>query len=226
MELIQVLFSPAAAFASLRGKKWAWVLPTLLMLAIGVLCMFLLLNRFSAVAIMEDQIAQSGQQMPPQGVSQAAGIVTMMMYISAVVFPIISVLLIALVLLGIVKGFSGETSFPMMLNASAYSMFAAYSIVNTVLFLIMFFTAPDLRTFQLQNPIPLNAGYFVTLQDVGKAGVAFLSGINLVNFYLMYLLALGAAKLSDRVTTGKVLWPLVGIYTLYILGKTGLAAIF
>lgn len=226
MALMQVLFNPSAAFTGLRGRKWAWILPTVLMIAISVFSVFLLLQRFSAIAIVEDQMAQSGQEMPPQGLGQAAGIVTAMMYISPLFFTVLSVLVVALVLFGIVKGFSsGETSYPMMLAATAYAMFA-YGVIGTVLFLTMFYTAPDLKSFQLQNPIPLNAGYFVTPADVGKAGVALLSGINLVNFYLIYLLALGAAKLSDRVSMGKVLWPLAGIYAVYILGKAGMAAIF
>lgn len=225
MALIQVLFSPAAAFASLRGKKWAWVLPTLLMIVLGLLSVFLLLQRFSALAIIEDQVAQSGRDVPAQGLSQAAGFVSVMMYTTPLFSTVLMVLVVALVLFGIVKGFSGETSYPMMLNAAAYALFA-FSVVSTVLFLTMFYTAPDLKSFQIQNPVPLNAGYFFTPQDVGKAGVAFLSGINLLNFYLMYLLAMGAAQLSDRLTTAKVLWPLVGIYAVYVLGKTGLATIF
>ncbi len=225
MALFQVLFSPSAAFASLRGKKWAWILPTVLTIGIAVLSVFLLLRRFSVVAIIEEQMAAAGQQMPPQGLGPAAAIASVMMYIGPLFSIVLSVLVMALVLFGIVKGFSGETTFPMMLNAAAYALFA-YSVVGTVLFLTMFYTAPDLKSFQIQNPIPLNVGYFVTPEAVGKAGVAALSGINLVNFYLMYLLALGAAKLSERVSVGSVLWPLAGIYAVYTLGKAGLAAIF
>ena len=225
MALMQVLFSPAEAFTSLRGRNWAWILPTVLTILLSVLSVFLLLQRYSAVAIVEDQIAQSGQQMPAQGMDQAAGFVAVAMYVSPLFFTVVSILILALVLLGIVKGFSGETTYPMMLNCAAYAMFA-YAAAGTVLFLTMFYTASDLRSFQLQNPIPLNAGYFVTAAEAGKAGVALLSGVNLLNFYLIYLLSLGAAKLSDRVAIGKVLWPLAGIYTVYILGKAGLAAIF
>ena len=225
MALLQVLFSPSAAFTGLRGRKWAWILPVVLTIALSLLSVILLLQRFSVTAIIEDQIAQSGQQMPAQGLGPAVGIAMAMMYVGPVFSTVLSVLILALLLFGIVKGFSGETTFPMMMNAAAYALFA-FAVVGTVLFLTMFYTAPDLKSFQLQNPIPLNAGYFFTPQEAGKAGVALLSGINLVNFYLMGLLALGAARLSDRVSVGSVLWPLAGIYTVYTLGKAGLAALF
>ena len=225
MALLQVLFSPSAAFTGLRGKNWAWILPVVLTIGVSLLSVTLLLQRFTALAIIEDQIAQSGQQVPAQGLGPAVGIATVMMYVGPVFSTVLSVLILALLLFGIVKGFSGETTFPMMMNAAAYGLFA-FAVASAVLFLIMFYTAPDLKSFQLQNPIPLNAGYFVTKDDVGKAGVALLSGINLLNFYLMYLLALGAARLSDRVPVAKVLWPLAGLYGVYVLGKAGLATLF
>jgi hypothetical protein len=225
MALIQILFSPGAAFESLRGKKWAWVLPTILMIGFSLASIALLLGKFSVTEIMEHQIAQSGQEVPPQGVGQMAGVVTGMMYGSAVIATPIFILVLGLILLGIVKGFSGQTDFAMMLNATSYAMLA-YSVVSIVLMLVMLFTASDLKTYQLENPIPLNVGYFFPPETAGKALSAFLSGISLINFYAIYLLALGAATLSERVKTSTVMWPVFGLYMLYILGKTGFAAIF
>jgi hypothetical protein len=225
MAFVQILFSPGAAFESLQGKKWAWVVATALLIVLSVASIALMLGKFSVVEIMEYQMAQSGQEMPPGGVGQMSGIVTGMMYGGAVVFTPILILVLGLLLLGIVKGFSGQTSFPMMLNAASLAMLG-YSLVSVVLTLVMLYTASDLKTFQLENPVPLNVGYFFPPETAGKALSAFLSGISLINFYAIYLLALGAATLSERVKTSTVLWPVFGLYMLYILGKTGFAAIF
>ncbi len=225
MELLLILFSPAETFRGLSGRRWAWTLPAALMILFGVLTTFLLLQRFSVLAIVGRQIAQSGREMPAEGLGQATGIVTAIMYISPLVSIPLMLLAVAGVLLGIVKVFLGDATYSMMLNAAAYAMFA-YSLVSAVLFLVMLYAAPDLESFGLENPIPLNAGYFVDARQAGKAWAALLQGVNLLNFYLIYLLALGAASLSNRVTTGGVLWPLAGIYGVYVLGKTALASLF
>jgi hypothetical protein len=225
MAFVQVLFSPAAAFASLKDKKWAWVLATVVLIVLSIVSIALTLGKFSVQDIMEYQIAQSGQEMPSQGVGAMTGLVTGMMYGGAIIGTPIFILVLALLLLGIVKAFSGQTSLPRMMNAASYALFA-YSVVSMVLVLIMLYTASDLKSYQLENPVPLNAGYFFPPESAGKALSAFLSGINLLNFYFIYLLALGASALSERVKMGAVLWPLAGLYALYVLGKTGFAAIF
>jgi hypothetical protein len=224
MELLEVLYSPGTAFAKLRGKKWAWILPTLLSLILSILTIFLLTSKYSVVEIMETEMIRNGQEIPPQGVGAMVGVITVMMYVAPLVISVIALFLTALVLLAIVKGFSGNTSYPAMMNVSAFAGFA-YGIFVTILFLIMLVTSTDLQSFNVNNPVPLNAAYFVTPEDVGKPMVALLSGFNLMNFYLIYMLALGASKLSERVTPGKVIGPLIAIYAVYILGKAGIAAL-
>lgn len=224
MEILEVLYSPGTAFAKLRGKKWAWLLPTALSLILSVVSISLLTSKYSVAAIMEAEMIRNGQEIPPQGVGGMVGVVSVIMYVMPIVISIISLFVTSLILLAIVKGFSGDTSYPAMMNVSAYAGFA-YGVFVTILFMIMFASSTDLQSFNLNNPIPLNAAYFVTPEDVGKPVAALLSGFNLMNFYLIYMLALGASKLSERVTPGKVAGPLVAIYVVYILGKAGIAAL-
>jgi len=162
--------------------------------------------------------------MPAGAMEQAAGILTVTMYASPLITIPIIILILALIQLGIVKGFAGETTFPRMLNAVTYAMWP-WTIVGAVLMAVMLAAAPDLRAFHLENPLPLNAGYFLGEDAVGKGFAAMLSGINLLNFYLLYLLSIGTAQLSERVSTGKVMGPLIGIYILWTLGKAGFAAL-
>ncbi|MCZ2154576.1 MAG: YIP1 family protein [Bryobacterales bacterium] len=225
MELLLVLFSPDRAFQALRGRGWAWVLPAVLIILFEVLVIYLILHRFGAMAIVGRQLAQTGRDVPPEALSRAAGIVATTMYVSPLVSTPLMLLAVAAVLLGIVKVFSGDATYPMMLNAAAYAMFA-YSLASTVLFLVMFYTAPDLNSLALENPIPLNVGYFVDAARVGKGWSALLSGVNLLNFYLIWLLSFGAACLASRIRAGTVLWPLGSIYVAYVLVKTGAAALF
>lgn len=225
MELLEVFYQPSSAFTRLREKKWAWVLPAILILALSVGSVAMMLNKFSVNDILEQSMAESGQEMPAQGMDQAAGIIAITMYASPVVTVPVMILVVALVLFAIVKGFAGETTFPRMLNAAAYSIWP-WTVISSVLVAIMLATAPDLKGFNLQNPIPLNVAYFVGADAVGKGFAALLSGINLLNFYFLYLLSVGAAALSDRTSVGKVMGPLAGIYVLWILGKAGFASIF
>lgn len=112
-----------------------------------------------------------------------------------------------------------------MLNATSYS-FWPITVISSALLAVLVATAPDLKALNLDNPIPLNMAYFVGPEDVGKGFAALLSGINLMNFYFIYLLSVGAAVLSERTTTGKVMGPLLGLYALWIFGKAGFAALF
>ncbi|MCW5963180.1 MAG: YIP1 family protein [Bryobacterales bacterium] len=225
MELFEVFYSPATAFAKLREKKWAWVLPALLVIALSIASIAVMLNKFSANDIIEYQVQQSGRDVPAEGLNQAAGLVSVFMYASPLVTIPVMIAVIALVLMAIVKGFAGETSFPRMLNAASYSFWPT-TVISSVLLAVMVVTAPDLRALNLDNPIPLNLGFFVGPEAVGKGFAALLSGINLLNFYFIWLLSAGAAILSERTTTGKVMGPLLGIYALWILGKAGFAALF
>jgi hypothetical protein len=224
MEVLEVLYSPATAFTRLREKKAAWVLAVMVLMAITLLFMVLLLSRFSVEEITEVQMAASGREMPPGSMEQALPFITMTMYVMPLISVPILTLLLSVVLLVIVKAYGGETTFVRMLNAGSFAM-VGWSIVNTTLTVIMLYASLDLQTFNLNNPVPLNLGYFFEPDSVGKAVSAFLSGINFVNFYFIWLLSLATAKLSDRVKQGSVMVALVGIYVVYVLIKTGAATV-
>ncbi len=225
MELLEVFYSPAAAFARLREKKWAWILPTLLTIALSIGAIAMVLNKFTVMDIIEAQARQGGNEVPAEAMGTAASFLAVVMYASPFLTVPISILVIALVVFAIVKGFSGETTYSRMLNAASYA-FWPVSVISTVLMAVMLMAAPDIQAFNLENPIPLNLGYFLGADAVGKAASAFLTGVSLVNFYFVYLLALGAAQLSDRVRISSVVGPLLGIYALWYLGKAGFAALF
>jgi hypothetical protein len=225
MELLEVFYSPTSAFARLRDRKWAWVVPTLLIILVTVAMMAAILNKFSVTDIILEQSRQSGNEVPEEAMGTAVSFLAIFMYASPLFSVPSMILVIALVLYGLVKGFSGETSYSHMLNAASYA-FWPVTVVSSALMLVMLLAAPDIRAFNLENPIPLNAGFFLGAETVGKAAAAFLTGISLVNFYFVYLLALGASQLSQRVRLGSVLGPLLGIYALWYIGKAGLAALF
>lgn len=225
MEILKVFYSPATAFAKLREKKAAWLLPMILMMVIGPIYMSVFLGKFSVEDILEQQIAASGKEVPPGATDQMVPFIRIWMYVAPVIFTPVMVLVSALVLFAIVKAFGGETRFSRMMNAAAFSLWP-WSIVTTLFTTIMLFASPDIQTFNLNNPIPLNLGYFLEPDTVGAAFSTLLSSVNLINFYFIYLLGVGAAALSDRVKRSSVLGALLGIYAVIFLCRAGLAAIF
>lgn len=225
MEILEVLYSPTTAFARLREKRWAWLIPAALTIALSLATVLATMGKFTVAEILEYQIERSGQEVPPGSMDQAVALVTATMYIAPIVFVPMMILVLAVLLLAIVKGFAGEASFPQMLNAVSLSMWAL-SVVSCAIMLLMLFTAPDLRAYNIDNPIPLNLAYFLGPEEVGKPFSALLSGINLLNFYYIYLLSLGASTLGSRVSMGKVMGPLLGLYFVWILAKAGFQALF
>lgn len=225
MALFEVFYRPAAAFQSLREQRWAWVLATTLSVALSVLLVVAMLNRFSVSDILDAQAASSGRDLPPEAYDQAAGLIAATMYVSPLVSVPVMVLLVALVLLATVKGFAGESNYLRMLNAAAFSVWP-WTLATAVFMVLMLYTAPDLRAYNLQNPLPLNLAFFLGPDEVGKGLSTLLSGINLLNFYFIYLLVTGATALSDGVKATQVLLPVAGIYAVWILAKAGFAVLF
>jgi hypothetical protein len=223
--LFEVFFRPAAAFESLRAQRWAWLLATTLTMVLGLLSVVSMLNRFSISDILDQQAAVSGRDLPPEAYDQAAGLITATMYVAPILSIPLMVLTIALVLLAAVKGFAGQTNYLRMLNAAAFAVWP-WTLVSTMFMLLMLYAAPDLKTYNMQNPLPLNLAFFLGPDDVGKGLSALFSGVNLLNFYFIYLLAAGASALSDGVKPGQVLLPIAGIYVVWIFGKAGMAVLF
>ncbi len=224
MELIEVIYNPLGAFTKLREKKAAWLLALVVLMAMTLLFMVLLLSKFSVEDIIEVQMAASGREMPPEAMAQALPLIKTTMYVMPVISVPCMTLVLALVLFGIVKVYGGETKFFRMLNAGSFAM-VGWSIVNTLLTVIMLYASPDLQSFNLNNPVPLNLGYFFEPDSVGAPLSALLSGINLSNLYFIWLLAVGTAALSDRVKRGSVMIALLGIYGVYVFVKTGWTAV-
>jgi len=224
LDLLQIFFDPKATFWRLRDRKFGWILPLVAGQLLAIANITLLLRRFSVVSIIEHQMEASGKTLPPGSLDQVVGFAEAMMYVGPLVLGPLMLLLIALVVYGIARGTGGDVRFGQILNVTSISSWA-WSAVSTVLSVIMLWLAPDLQSLNLDNPVPLNLGFFLDKASVGAAISALASSVNLLYFYFLWLLALGAAVVADRVRQSTVLWILASIYFLLFFARAGFAMI-
>ena len=227
--LWKIFFEPAQCFKGMNAKP-AFILPILLCMLIAFASSFVIYSKIDMAQVMRKQIESSSAaaQLSEEQINEQVRMATKFSKISALVAPLVvvplSILLIAgLMLLGIYLTGS-ETTFSRVLAVSASSMFF-YSLVGGILTVTVVMVATDPNAINLRNPVFTNPAGLVDPQESGVL-YAFLSHLDVLVWYTIYLLGLGLSIVAAKCSVAKGMF-LIGIwYVLYALVHTGLASIF
>ncbi len=84
--------------------------------------------------------------------------------------------------------------------------------------------SPNREDLNVRNLIATNAGAFLDPATTNKAVYAFASSIDLLSFGLIAFLAYALSRVSQR-AYGSCLTVVVVLWLIYVVGKTGIAAI-
>ena len=226
---LQIFFEPAQCFSGIN-KKPVFIIPLILCILVTFATSFVIYSKVDMAQVIREQIESSSAaaQMSEEQIAQQVKFGAKFGKISALVAPPITtplfILLIAgLMMLGIYISGS-ETTFSRVFSVSTHSMLF-YMVISGILTVTVYLIAADPNAINPSNPVFTNPAGLVDFKE-SKVLYSFLSHLDVLAWYTIYLLGLGLSTVATKCTVAKGIF-LVGIwYVLYALIHIGLAAIF
>jgi hypothetical protein len=224
-----VFASPKSAFADIVARPRFYV--PLILVCIASLCLiFLYSQRVGFDRMIQQSLDQNPrtQTMTPEQRDQALkmglAIGRPMAFVTAIVAPPVSALVIAAVLMFIANSMLGsQLRFSQMAAITSYSMLTG--IVSVALsIVVMFVRSPD--EFDLRNPLAFNVGAFLNADTTPKWLLSFATSIDLFSFWTMALIAIGIVVASRKVAFTKALVAVMIPWAVYVVLKSAGAGIF
>jgi hypothetical protein len=228
--IVGVFFSPKATFDDIVRKP-GWILPASIIVILSIVGVTALNQHFNWKLYMVQQMeknprtAQMSAEQKQIRVDAGAKYAPIFASVSAVVIPILAMLVITLVLWGAYNLMAGAgatfgTSFAIVSHALVPA-----SIVGSFLFLLILFLKP-VGTFDLDNPIATNLDAFLP-EDSAKWLVALAKNIDLIEIWKLMLLAIGFAAVNPRkLKGGKSFTIVVSVFLAFVALRVGVAFIF
>jgi len=85
----------------------------------------------------------------------------------------------------------------------------------------------DLEHFNPENPSPTNVGFFLNPLETSKPLLTFASSFDLFTIWFVVLLGIGFSQATGgKVKALSMSLVYFGLWTIWVLGKVGLAAVF
>ena len=227
--LTGIFWEPKPVFQDLAAKPRFWV-PLILLTLLSVVYMV----SFSRVVGWESMIRRQldsnarVQQLPAEqrerAMQQAMTFTVPFAYAGAVVGITAASLVIAGVLLGIMNLLGGAgLKFKQAFSITVYS-FLPSALASVLGLVVLFSKNPE--DFDLQNPLPLNLGAFLSGPETGAAVKALARSIDLFAIWIMLLMALGfSTAAGKRLSYGKALTLIIVPWGVWVLLMAGLAGL-
>ena len=228
-----VIFSPKPTFESIAQRP-TWILPLILVCLVSVTVVFVFGQRVGWRGFMERQdqtnarLQKQMESMTPdqrekmlETQTKAASIFG---YVGVVLGTFIGALLVAAVLLAAFNLIAGaKVGFTTSLGIVAHSWVPGI-IVGLLGILIIFLKDPS--TVDIQHLLATNAGAFLP-DDAPKWQESLLSSFDLFVFWYIILMSIGySATDPKKISFGKAIGTVVGVWLFYVIVKVGFAAAF
>ena len=222
--LVGVFVSPVRTFAAI-AKKPTWLVPLLLWTALSFLVGELVMTRMDWNKVIRDRLEQRGQPVTDAQVDQAveqSKRVAWLFEIFPVLIPAVLSLIVAAVYWMACQAFGWELKFRQSYGVTIHAFLPG--VVLSVVLLAMLWNRQTIDPEAVGEMLPTNPGVLVSAK-AAKALHALLSTFDLVSFWTMGLLVLGFSAATGA-PRGRMAGLVLGLWGVYVLGKTGIAAIF
>ncbi len=221
-------FAPSKTFADIRRNR-SWWLPFLLMVVFGYVFSGTLLHRLGPAGIADSALRADAhkyeqfKELPAEQQATQRRIIGTVTTYSLYSFPLLQLAFTAFGALLLWVGFNfllgGASTWPGMFAVATFASLPA--ILRSILGVVMLFVG-DLDSFNLQDPIGTNPGYYLS-STAAPWLHAFLGSFDLFTLWILFLYALGGSIVARvKSTSGYAL--VFGAWFLYVLVKTGIAA--
>ncbi len=223
-------FAPSRTFADIRRNR-SWWLPFLLLVVFGYAFSFSLVQRLGPAGIADSALRADAKkydkfkELPAEQQAMQRTMIGKVTTYSLYSFPLLQLVFLAFSALLLWVGFNfilgGSSTWPQMFAVAAFASLPG--LLRAVLGVIMLYVG-DLDSFNLQDPAGTNPGYYL-----GSTAApwlhSFLGSFDVFTLWVLFLSALGAAIVARvKKSTGYTL--VFGVWFVYVLVKTGVAAAF
>jgi len=224
--VVGVFWEPKRTFQDIVARPGWWA-PLLILVALGLLFIFVMQQTIGMDVLLRQQLEQSPQiqEMPAEQreamIATQLRVMPIVMYVAALVsgpvFYIIAAVLL-MVAFRIVNG--SEATFKQSLGITTHA-FLPMGISSLMAMAVMRFINP--ADFSIQNPVMTNLGWLVG-SDAAAWLRALAGSIDLFAFWIMFLLAVGFAATKRKLTTGSAFWTVFGLWAVMVVLRVGWAA--
>lgn len=221
-----IFFEPTKTFESINVRPSFW-LPLLLTVVIAILLwqalpyFVELEDLLMAQAKLNPQTAQLSEDQLEQQLKYTVPIIQ---WVGPVVAPPAMLFLFAALILLMVHLTGSETTYKKLLGVTSHCLFLQ-TLIGSVLMLLVYSLASDPKAIDMQNPVYTNLG---PLLDAQQSPLLYklASSVDMVVWYVIYLLGLGTAAVSKRMSVGKGVMLVGVLYIIYVLISVGWAAVW
>ncbi len=217
--ILGVLVAPVKTFRSIAERP-TWVVPLVVFVLAIALMTFTMFQKVDFEEAMREQMAAQGQEVPPEA-ENMGGIMKGCAAVSAIVFPVIMVLVFAGIYM-IFNLFGGQLRYKTSLSVVAYASMPA--AIMALLSIPVILSRQELDMVQLQSGRVLasNLAFFAP-EDASPRLVALLGSLDFFSLWSLILTIIGfhlAARVSKvtAAAVSSVVWVLVVLFGVAMAG--------
>jgi hypothetical protein len=228
-----VLFSPKPTFESI-ARRPTWALPLILSVLVGLAATTVITQRVGWRTVIDREIASSPraqkqmEQLTPEkrddALNAQARFTPYVVYAINVLVPFVGAVVVGAIFLlafNVVGG--ARINFKTSLAVVAYS-WVPLLIAGLLGILVLFLKDPS--TVDVKNLVASNPGALLS-DDSPKWLVSLMTSLDLFSFWTMILMAVGyQAADPKKISFGKALVTVVGVWLIYVIIKVGWVAAF
>lgn len=227
------LFSPRATFQDI-ARKPGWLAPVVVLIILNLAVIGIFSSRVGWRAFIEKQDLQNHRaqqrmaQMTPEQQQHMVDVQLKVAPIFGYVFGVIGVPIVFLIIGAIFMGIFNATASASLDFKTSFSIAAhawmPFSLLALLGILVMYLKPPD--TVNIQNLVASNVGALL-----GNSAPMWLqtlcSSLDIFSFWVIGLLAFGyALARPKKLKIGTTLPWVIGVWVVFVLIRTGFAAVF
>jgi hypothetical protein len=220
-----IIFEPGKTFESINRRPSFW-LALIATIVLAVLFWQILPYFVDLEELFLEQARQNPQtaQLSDEELEGSIGVSIMFVqWGAAVVAPVVFLFLIAALIMLLVHLTGSETSYKKLLGVTSHTLFFQ-SLVGMVLTLLVYSLASDPKSIDIENPLYTNLGHLVSAKE-SPVIYKLASSVDIVVWYVIYLLGLGTATVSAKMKVAKGVILVATLYGIYVLLGVGWAAL-
>jgi Yip1-like protein len=231
--LFGVLFSPKPTFECIVRRP-TWVVPLIIYVCVGFAATTVITQRVGWRTVIDREIASSPraqqqmEQIPPEkrdeALNERAKFTPYVVYLINLLVPFIGAVIVGAIFLAVFNLAGGaRINFKTSIAVVAYSWMPSL-IVGLLGILVLFLKDPS--TIDVKNLVASNPGAVLS-DDSPKWLVSLMTSLDLFSFWTMILMAVGyQAADPKKISFGKALATVVGVWFIYVTIKVGWVAAF